>query len=238
LTLESAILAAMNTKSIRAKRKSAFIKSSRWIGYATAGAATAVGAAATAEADIHYSGPINQHFDAASSSQIVAYFNLAPGASFGLAQTSFFSGIGAARAGVFASGGTAAFAGFSASGFPYVSKLASGVNINGANFNAAYPVGTLAFAYGYANSQWLAPGTGFIGLRFNTGSGTEYGWARVTMDGSPGNTFTLVDYAYGDVGQSINAGQTAVPEPGSLALLALGGAGLVAWRKRRKAMAA
>ena len=51
------------------------------------------------------------------------------------------------------------------------------------------------------------------------------------MDGAPGNTFTLVDYAYGDVGDGITAGQ--VPETGSLALLALGGVGLVAWRKRR-----
>ncbi|MGH8165336.1 MAG: hypothetical protein ACREP1_13480, partial [Rhodanobacteraceae bacterium] len=111
----------MNTKSIRAKRKSAFIKSSRWIGYATAGAATAVGAAATAEADIHYSGPINQHFDANSSSQVVAYFNLSPGNSFGLAQTSFFSGIGAAKFGIFGAV-SGAFAGFSGNGFPYVSK--------------------------------------------------------------------------------------------------------------------
>ena len=55
------------------------------------------------------------------------------------------------------------------------------------------------------------------------------------MDGAPGNSFTVVDYAYGDAGDSVDTGQ--VPEPGSLALLALGGAGLIAWRKRRSAKA-
>ncbi len=57
------------------------------------------------------------------------------------------------------------------------------------------------------------------------------------MDGAPENSFTLIDYAFGDVGDRITAGQTSisnVPETGgSLALLAIGAAGLVAWRARR-----
>jgi hypothetical protein len=49
--------------------------------------------------------------------------------------------------------------------------------------------------------------------------------------------FWLVDYAYADPGEPIRAGQTSsnemVPEEGSLGWLALGAAGLLAWRKSR-----
>jgi hypothetical protein len=49
--------------------------------------------------------------------------------------------------------------------------------------------------------------------------------------------FWLVDYAYADPGEPIRAGQTSsndiVPEEGSLGALALGAAGLLAWRKSR-----
>jgi hypothetical protein len=233
LTLENKfiILGAMNKTRQRA-RKPLTLKNSRWAAYAAAGAATAVGATATTEAAIHYSGPINEHFAAGSGSAQSDFFNLGNAGSFGMEQENLGSGIGAAFFGIFGNQ-SGAFAGFSANGFPYVSKLAFGANINGANFAAANNVGTLAFAYGYGNSQWLQQGTGYIGFKINGGSGNEYGWVRVTMDGSPGNTFTLVDYAYGDVGDTVTAGQ--VPEPGSLALLALGGVGLVAWRKRRAA---
>ena len=64
----------------------------------------------------------------------------------------------------------------------------------------------------------------------------EFGWARITMDGTIANTFTLVDYAWGDPGQQIATGQ--IPEPGSLALLAIGAAGLLAWRRQRGKTAA
>jgi MYXO-CTERM domain-containing protein len=80
-----------------------------------------------------------------------------------------------------------------------------------------------------------------VGFKFDGGRGTQYGWARIIMGRFPSRPFTVVDYAWGDPGESIVAGQTSsvksesdtVPQSGSLGLLALGGAGLLAWRKRR-----
>lgn len=47
-------------KSLR--RKSVTVSKSRWAAYATAGAATALAGAGAAEANIMYSGPVNQFF--------------------------------------------------------------------------------------------------------------------------------------------------------------------------------
>ena len=128
--------------------------------------------------------------------------------------------------------------GFLGGGFPYLfSRLAAGVNPAANPFvtpgaSAFFTsFGTLAFRGGYGNDQWLDAGIGFVGLRFNTGAGVQYGWVRLNMNGSPDNSFTMVDYAWADLGENIVTGQ--VPEPGSLGLLALGALGLVAWRKQR-----
>src|SRR5262249_40579944 len=94
----------------------------------------------------------------------------------------------------------------------------------------------------------FAPGdVGFIGFKFNNGSGDQYGWVRVKFDTRYpyDHPFWLVDYAYADPGEQIRAGQTSSnemireesngigSEEGSLGGLALGAAGLLAWRKRR-----
>jgi hypothetical protein len=228
----------MKTKQARS-RKSVVINNSRWVAYATAGAATALVGANAAEGAIHHvsvnqpfnnTGPLstqasNFQLDQAGDSIRFSHFATAPvlGAAF------FGTNPGLA---------TAAFRGFVAGAYQYASKLVSGQNISGGPFIGGK--GTLADRNGYANSQFLSAGPNqFVGFKFNNGSGVEYGWARLTMDGSPGNSFTLVDYAWGDVGTSIVAGQEAqVPEPGSLGLLALGGAGLLAWRSRRTKTAA
>ena len=80
--------------------------------------------------------------------------------------------------------------------------------------------------------------TGYVGLKFEIGVNTHYGWARFTYDDLTTGNITLHDFAYENVaGQSILAGDTgpaaAAPEP-SRALLALAGLCGVALRRRRK----
>ena len=212
------------------------VSQTRWIAYATAGAATAVAGVSTAEASIHYSGVINQEINAPNSqSSAVFHFNLAPGASFSPFFFRVNAGSGIAAMGIH--GAVSGAVNGILSGYPYVSKLAAGVNPAGNPFvtpgsSAFFPgYGTLAFRGGYAHSQWLAAGEGFVGFRFNTGAGVQYGWIRLIMSGSPDNHYTMVDYAWGDVGDVILTGQ--IPEPGSLALLAVGAVGLLAWRRQR-----
>jgi PEP-CTERM motif len=83
-------------------------------------------------------------------------------------------------------------------------------------------------------------GSGFLG--FKTGGG-DYGWLKVVVSdaGSPTfpNELQVLDYAIDTTGAPIAAGDTGVPEPGTsgLALLALGAAGILAWRHRRKEVA-
>ena len=93
-------------------------------------------------------------------------------------------------------------------------------------------------ASSFGGGQWQDPGVGFVGFRFNSGAGIQYGWARVRMAGSDkNNAFKLIDYAYADPGERIRAGQKSdnemVTDEGSLGWLAAGAVGLLAWRKSR-----
>jgi hypothetical protein len=93
------------------------------------------------------------------------------------------------------------------------------------------------------SGNFLPRGQGMAAFMFDTGKGPQYGWVRIrTTVGGGYNQMEVIDYAWADPGEPILTGQkkeevdpgAAVTESGSLGLLALGSAGLLAWRKRRE----
>jgi len=85
-----------------------------------------------------------------------------------------------------------------------------------------------------AAGGWSLGDTGFFGFRFtNTSGGTHFGWGELTIN-ADASGFSVNRAYYNDVaGESIAVG--AIPEPSSVALLALGAAGLATWRRRKSA---
>lgn len=227
-------------KNQNSQFKPASIAKTRWISYAAAGAATALAGSQSAEAAIHYSGPVNEQIlagyahgfklDQPGDSLRLSHFLVHHGTYYGGHQhrghgrpTDRFDIFGIA---------SAAFRGVQG----YVSKLSPGQTISMGNFIQGVP----GFLQGWP------PGIGFIGFRFNHGAGVQYGWARITMKGDRAKNFILLDYAYADPGERLTAGQTLegpssdeqAPDQGSLGGLALGAVGLLAWRKSRKSLTA
>jgi hypothetical protein len=233
-------------------RKPAVITNSRWFAYATAGAASAFTCANSAEATIHYSGIIGEFFGSGRDKS--ARFQLdQPRDSIRLRHSLEFEG-------TFSYGGTVHFgilglavAGFAGFYCPSLPQFASVSKLNRGQFISTRPFltresGVLAVPhFSDCVGQFDSGDLGFIGFRFNNGSGDQYGWVRIKMGTyyPIDNDFWLVDYAYADPGEPIRAGQTSnndmvpeesddvVPQEGSLGALALGAAGLLALRKRR-----
>jgi hypothetical protein len=228
-------------------RKITSITGTRWTAYAAAAAATSFAAAHTAEATIHYSGVINKKIGPRDR----VTFQLDPaGGSFqaghfiwGYGSSSIFAG---GRAWLYFQGVQSA----AVNGVPCTCTE----NTCASNLNRRDPISVRPFgddfgilASDYNSFGWHScgnfqnRGVGFVGFKFNNGAGDQYGWVRVKMVGETfgghRNMYAVVDYAYGDPGERILAGQTgpntSAPELESLGGLALGAMGLLAWRKRR-----
>lgn len=253
---ESVAMAAAVTTSSQTKATS--IAKTRWAAYAAAGAATAIVGSNSAEAAIHYSGPLNvqlkgDQFDCGNSVTGTRRLQLDQrGDSLRLDRflNSYCRGFDFCTIfGVV----SAAFRAPSQQPYPfrYLSRLSAGQRISSGTFSPTGFFGVLVNGQGQLSYRgyWTTPGMGFIGFRFNNGSGIQYGWARIKLAGFMEQRlpYRLLDYAYADPDEPIRAGQTSsdqqaldqgsddeqVPDEGSLGGLALGAIGVLAWRESR-----
>jgi hypothetical protein len=228
--------------------KSFTVSNSRWVAYAAAGAASAFSAAPPAEAEIHYSGikDLRFRFGRAAPKQVPLEGSAVIDFANGFGGYSYSAVFGIARAAV-----SNQFRGYSTMFYPNVSRLASGKLVSQGPFigYGRHPIGILGTAYGLGAWGTGGPGGaregGFVGFRFDNGNGKQYGWARLKLSQpreGAASGFILVDYAWGDPGDTVITGQTslsgdmvdAMPDSGSLGGLAAGAAGLLAWRRRRE----
>ena len=228
----------------RVLRRPTCIPKARWAAYAAAGAATGFASIHSAEAEIHYSGIVNAKF-AGNTTQT---FEVVPGEILEFQHNIHYYGTSTKTGGsaffhIF--GPDALVAGFYTCATPFDVASVSNLERNAVVSERPFvPGGGLmathsGFGCGGGNrGQFSSAGIGFIGFKFNAGSGDQYGWARVEMFDLGRNKFRLIDYAYGDPGDRVRAGKKFgghAPTLESLGGLAIGAAGLLAWRKRRSA---
>jgi len=238
----------MSSKALR--RKSVGIANSRWATYVVAGAATSLAGLGTAEAEIHYSGPVNFQF----KGTLFQNFPLENGASLDFAHHDLGSGRGIAHLAI--GGADSLFAGdcpqITSNAPFYLYRLGTHVKVSQErlghsciSFSTSSSTvvkcfgGYIGFTF-YPGDHFNDPGRGFIGFEFNTGAGPQFGWVRVKTTGEGEYNFVVIDYAWGDPGNKIETGQKknhdneqAVTKSGSLGLLATGAIGLKAWRQQK-----
>ncbi len=156
-----------------------------------------------------------------TSGSTVAGYDFNPYLAYYGTQLGFYWGPAATRG-----GGVAA----SATTGPYL-DLATGTTISSASTFTAVILGT-------TGSPYLTDGIHTLGFKFVNAAGTtDYGYIQIqTTTGSTGYPATILGWVYDNTpGTAITV--SAVPEPSSLAALALigGAAGVRAWRRRKAA---
>jgi hypothetical protein len=235
------------------------VSNSRWKAYAVASLATASGGAISAEGAIHYSGLVNFKFEETCGGVFKHTFPLSQGAILSGARDAFGCGNDFDSSATFLIKGAAVSNHFRAVLHTFyhsnpAAALPRGAVVSQGDFGSGLGTNVGRMQDAYCDFPgWQEAGTYYIGFRFNSGPGVQYGWMRIRWGGCgyPGvNKYIVKDYAWGDPGDQIKTGQrqlhedeTASPaaksadavrlsgSQGSLALLALGAVGLQAWRK-------
>jgi hypothetical protein len=223
------------------EREGAKVNAKRWATYAAAGLATTVGMSATSDSVDADVVTVNPNFalnggtggGAGGVAPFYMTFNSGSGNSLLLYHVMFAGSTAGRLNGVGL--GNVQIAGFQSAGFAYPSNVPYGANISTLNFGVPTSSrGDMAWGPGYTNSQFINSGTSYVAFTFNTAAGTQYGWAEIVMDNNaPIHSGVLTSYSYTTAGEALAVGQRAIPEPGALGLLALGGIGLATWRRKR-----
>ena len=216
-----------------------------WSIYAAA-AGAALAAASSAEAGIIYVNPTTKPDAKVPGTAPYAGVSLVPFTIDGLPVSVF---VDAARFAPFedavlveASAGPIKFANITSSS---AKKFALGDPITGANgVNQSHAHFRESTSHGAILGKFGLNQTGFIGFQLPASKGGGSGWLRAEVIDRDSNghldEVKVIDWAYNDAGGTILAGQTtSTPEPrtSALALLGVGAAGILAWRKRRAEIA-
>ncbi len=99
--------------------------------------------------------------------------------------------------------------------YPFALSFNDPINSTNSNWSSAY-VQFMRLYNGSCsgNSNWCGVNDKYLGLKFNIGTDTHYGWARLRVDSS--TSYVIKDYAYNATqtipgqGDPINAGQTTL----------------------------
>ena len=217
------------------------ISESRWLAYATAGAASALGASPSAEAEIHYSGFVNITLEAHRfQGHVSTFLPLTNGAS--LLFTAFYFNYASAYFLITGAQQGSALAFYTNINARVLQKLQKGDPIRSfyncsdpsvprtSCFSRARHFGSVAGMPGrggiqgylftghfYCFSSRTCNAGGIIGFKFNTGNGPQFGWARI-LGPEPfnNNRYEIKEYACADPGERIVAGQRSSTELGSI----------------------